>query len=140
MAYSACFLLETRTSPSVSLPTISWALYHQQVTKKIRGLYTELSYGGIFSIEVLSFQMTLAYAKLRKKYLPWCELELELEEIFDVEFSGLWIRTIPRLDSIYRMILKLTEWKRALRNRDQTSCESDNWVMILNITHLPIDH
>ena len=66
-AYSACFLIEPRaTSPRVAPPTVDWVLQHQSLSKGFppTGLPTVRSHGGIFSIEVPSSEMTLAYVRL----------------------------------------------------------------------------
>jgi len=61
-ACSACFPVEPRTtSPAMVPPTVGWALPHQSLIKKIS---YRLAYSSIFSIEVLSIQMTLACVEL----------------------------------------------------------------------------
>lgn len=62
-AYVACLLVAPR--PTQATPAVSWALSHQSSIKKCStGLPTDLSSGGVFSIEVSTSQMTLAFVKL----------------------------------------------------------------------------
>jgi hypothetical protein len=73
IAFSACFLIEPRTiSPRMELPTIHWALPNQS----LRRCLTTGSHGDIFSIKVLSFQITVhseIFYKLHLYLFIWVE-------------------------------------------------------------------
>lgn len=61
MAGSVGFLMQIRTTlPELAPPTVDWTLWHQPLIKKMpHRLNHRQSNGGIFSIEVLSSQVTL---------------------------------------------------------------------------------
>ena len=66
IACSACFLIESSTSsPEMAPPTKGWVLLHQSLIKNMtcRFVYS-LTYRGILSVGVPSFQMSVACAKL----------------------------------------------------------------------------
>lgn len=67
LACPACFLIEPRaTRPEVAPPIIVWTLPHQSLIKKITGLPSARSDGGIFPIEVPSSQVTPPCVKLTR--------------------------------------------------------------------------
>ena len=71
IVYSACFLIQPRTMClGVTLLMVGLVLPHQPLINDIPSELTiGQSHGGIFSVKILSPQVTMAYNKLTKFYL-----------------------------------------------------------------------
>ena len=67
--YSSCFLIHLLTTSSgLTPPTMGWALpQNYQLRKYSKTFYTDKYNGGIFSVDILSSEMTLACVKVTWK-------------------------------------------------------------------------